>query len=47
MLELKFRCDVCGWETTNPTQMHVCSSCERRLCEQCRDAHEDAHRSGS
>ena len=43
MLELKFRCNECGFETANPTQMHVCGHCQMRVCADCREAHEHRH----
>jgi len=47
VLELTFRCDLCGFETANPTMMHVCTVCDRWVCDRCRSTHEESHRTRS
>ena len=42
MLELKFRCEICGAETVNPTRVHVCPGCGRRVCSDCLPGHREA-----
>lgn len=42
-MDLVYTCSECGMKTVNPTQVHVCPECSRRVCSVCLPAHRADH----